>query len=490
MATKEPNPLFARPDDMVVWAGGSPYFNEATGQYTYPPWMLGAPPPPNFAGLAGMPLDPNIYRDPTTGLFPALDTSLLGGTYDPTTGIYYSPSGGAEFVWGQQYSLYGQPDAAQAYQMQPPAGQFGAPAPYKEPNPIFGPSPDVIAPMPGELPGDKPWMPSVIPDERWYTVYSQPDTGGVSPVPFVDAATNAELAAPTGGGSDQPSQLLSAESQMGTTDSPGPTTQTFTPTSTNYMAPTAPTYSMPSGSSGQYQSLLQQAMGAFQPYLTPQYNDQGLTPYMQAAIQNYELNILPAIQNQYALIGLGSSPAMAEGVAAGYYSMLPQALQLQQQAQIAAAQGAGTLAGIDTQRYGIDQSTALGYAGLDVQRYGIDQNTNLGYAGLDTQRYGIDQQSAAQAAMRELQAQQIALQGELGYGSLANQASQNELMQRQLALQAYGLAGQLQQNQYQMELDAYYNEMMRLQNLGIFALSGGFGAPVGNQTTQSSSGGK
>lgn len=267
-----------------------------------------------------------------------------------------------------------------------------------------------------------------------------------------------------------------------------------------------------------YEELVAAAMGGFQPYLSGGMNDQGLTPYMQASIQNYERNILPAIQNQYALIGLGSSPAMAEGVAAGYYSMLPQALQLQQQAQIAAAQGAGTLAGIDTQRYGIDQNTALGYAGLDtqrygidtdaatrrylgelqnqlgyagldVQRYGIDQNTALGYAGLDTQRYGIDQQSAAQAAMRELQAQQIALQGELGFGTLANQASQNELMQRQLALQGYGLAGQLQQNQYQMELDAYYNEMMRLQNLGIFALSGGFGAPVGNQTTQSSSGG-
>jgi hypothetical protein len=203
---------------------------------------------------------------------------------------------------------------------------------------------------------------------------------------------------------------------------------------------------------------------------------------MAAQLANFEANIKPRIQNEYALLGLGSSPAMAEGVAAGYYSMLPAAIQLQQQGQLAAAQGIGQLAGFETQRYGIDQQTALGYAGLDTQRYGIDQNTALGYAGLDTQRYGIDQQSAAAAAARELQAQQIALQGELGYGQLGLGAAANELQQRSLSLQAMGLAGQLENQQYQQQLDAYYNEMLRLQQLALLGITG-LNIPIGSQMT-------
>lgn len=260
---------------------------------------------------------------------------------------------------------------------------------------------------------------------------------------------------------------------------------------------------------GNYTDYLNQASAGFQPFLQPTYDEQGLSPYMKAQMQNYEMNIMPQIQNSYASIGLGSSPAMSEGVAAGYYSILPQVLQLQQQGQLAASQGLGQLAGYENQRYGIDQQTALGYAGLDTQRYGIDtnaatqryvadlqnalgyagldtqrygidQNTALGYAGLDTQRYGIDQQAAAAAAARELQAQQIALNGELGYGQLGLGAAANELQQRSLALQAMGLAGQLENQQYQTQLDAYYNEMLRLQQLAILGITG-LNIPIGSQ---------
>lgn len=233
---------------------------------------------------------------------------------------------------------------------------------------------------------------------------------------------------------------------------------------------------------GGYADYLNQASSGFQPFLQPTYDEQGLSPHMKAAMQNYEMNIMPAIQNSYASIGLGSSPAMSEGVAAGYYSILPQVLQLQQQGQLAAAQGIGQLAGYENQRYATDLQNALGYAGLDVQRYGIDQNTALGYAGLDTQRYGIDQQSAAAAAARELQAQQIALQGELGYGQLGLGAAANELQQRSLSLQAMGLAGQLENQQYQTQLDAYYNEMLRLQQLAILGITG-LNVPIGSQAT-------
>lgn len=215
---------------------------------------------------------------------------------------------------------------------------------------------------------------------------------------------------------------------------------------------------------GNYTDYLNQASSGFQPFLQPTYDEQGLSPYMKAAIQNYEMNIMPAIQNSYASIGLGSSPAMSEGVAAGYYSILPQVLQLQQQGQLEASQGLGQLAGYEN------------------QRYGIDQNTALGYAGLDTQRYGIDQQAAAAAAARELQAQQIALQGELGYGQLGLGAAANELQQRSLSLQAMGLAGQLENQQYQAQLDAYYNEMLRLQQLAILGITG-LNIPIGSQVT-------
>lgn len=215
---------------------------------------------------------------------------------------------------------------------------------------------------------------------------------------------------------------------------------------------------------GTYDDLISQSQAGFQPYLSPGYDSQGLSPYMAAQIANFEANVKPRIQNEYALMGLGTSPAMAEGVAAGYYSMLPQALQLQQQGQLAAASGIGQLAS---------------YAN---QRYGIDQNSALGYAGLDTQRYGIDQQSAAAAAARELQAQQIALQGELGYGQLGLGAASNELQQRALALQAMGMAGQLENQQYQQQIDNYYNEMLRLQQLALLGLTG-VQSPIGSQVT-------
>ena len=52
------------------------------------------------------------------------------------------------------------------------------------------------------------------------------------------------------------------------------------------------------------------------------------------------------------------------------------------------AEAAG--AGLENQRYGMDQQYDLGRSGQDLQRYGMDQNYGLGQGRLDLNRQGQD----------------------------------------------------------------------------------------------------
>src|SRR3990167_3853633 len=160
----------------------------------------------------------------------------------------------------------------------------------------------------------------------------------------------------------------------------------------------------------------------------------GQSPLTQAAVQAFQQNTLPIIQQQMQLAGLGRSGALGVSIADAMASAMPQFIQQDIQNRLAAA--------------GMIPQFALGQEGLT-------------------------QQAA---------------------GSAADIAQQNQLAQMQLALQAAGAGGELQQGIAQQALDAAQLERLRLQGLseaGTTSLFGGLPATLGQTSTtqQKQSGG-
>lgn len=224
---------------------------------------------------------------------------------------------------------------------------------------------------------------------------------------------------------------------------PDPVGSSGVPAYQNY-GPSPNLAGSPSGTS--FGSLQNQAAQSYN-HLLGQSSQSGLSGYTDAAIQNYERNILPRIQNQYATIGLGSSPAMADAITAGYYAALPDIYQYQQQGQLGAAQGLSNLAGTTSQH-------GLGLTGLQNQALANQANFQLGLA------------------------------------NNLNARDQTELARQQQAFNNYMTAGNQNYNWMQSFNDARYNDMLRRMGLSQFVINGGFGTPIGAQTSGTQRSGK
>jgi hypothetical protein len=178
-------------------------------------------------------------------------------------------------------------------------------------------------------------------------------------------------------------------------------------------------------------------------------NIAGLSPITQALIdaqmRAFNASALPVIQNQFALQGLGSSPALGQAVG---------------------------------------QSLATAFPGF------IQTGEQLGQA-----QAGLVANIANQEAMRQLQAAQTmaGIYGTLA-GQVYNPMAELQQSQAQQALQAFGSAGELQRDIAQQQIDAAQMDFLRRQGLAENATTGIFGSsvlpPTFQQSTTSSGGGK
>lgn len=171
---------------------------------------------------------------------------------------------------------------------------------------------------------------------------------------------------------------------------------------------------------------------------------QGSNPITLAAIEAFNRNALPVIQHQFALQGLGGSPALGVAVGDALSQILPQTF----------FQG---------------EQLTQGAAGLAAQ-------------------------IANQEAERQLQAFQTGGNLLLGLSQPFGQAVTGEQGQQQLALQALGAGGQLQQNTAQLFLDSLQQDFLRRQGLSEAATTGVFGGsvipPTGLASSKSTTSGK
>ena len=187
----------------------------------------------------------------------------------------------------------------------------------------------------------------------------------------------------------------------------------------------------------------------------------GYSPMTTAAVNAFQQQSLPVIQQQFELMGMGRSPAMGQAVG----SSLTQAL-------VPFIQG--------------------------------DLNNRMQALQLGLGQQQVGQGAARTAADIANQSQQTQLQGlglagnlGLGMGQLYGQAGNAELERQKLALQAYGSAGQAQQGVTQSALDAQQQDFLRRQALaeqGSFGIFGGSVIPptlsAGTKSVATPSGGK
>lgn len=166
----------------------------------------------------------------------------------------------------------------------------------------------------------------------------------------------------------------------------------------------------------------------------------GQSPLTQAAIQAFQHSTLPVIQNQFALQGLGNSPALGEAVGSSLAQSLPQFIMQGEQLN---QSGARTMADIAN----------------------------------------MQQQS-------QLAANQQAMNALFGLGQQAGVAGQLQNQQVQTGLGAFGGAGQLQQSTTQSQLDAAQADFLRRQGLSEQASTGLFGGTVLPPTLQQSAASK
>lgn len=163
----------------------------------------------------------------------------------------------------------------------------------------------------------------------------------------------------------------------------------------------------------------------------------GQSPLTQAAIQAFQQSTLPVIQNQFALQGLGNSPALGQAVGSSLAQSLPQFIMGGEQ---------------------LNQSGARTMA--DIQNM-MQQN--------------------------QLASNQQAMNAYFGLGQQAGTAGQLQNQQVQTGLGAFGGAGQLQQGTTQSQLDAAQADYLRRQGLSEQSTTGLFGGSVLPPTLQQAS---
>lgn len=190
----------------------------------------------------------------------------------------------------------------------------------------------------------------------------------------------------------------------------------------------------------------QAAAPTMQAYQANPYLDQMAAGIVQQTTRNLNEQIMPGLRSQaIAAGGFGDARhGVAEGLAIGrtndalanslanlYGTDYQKAMDRNAQIYQAEMQNQLGYAGLDTQRYGIDQNNATQRYTADLsnatQRYGIDQNYNLGMTNAGNTRYGIDKNydvgmASANASMANAQASQ------------ANAANNYALGQQQLGV--------------------------------------------------------
>lgn len=181
----------------------------------------------------------------------------------------------------------------------------------------------------------------------------------------------------------------------------------------------------------------------------------GSSPLTAAAIDAFNRNTRPLIENQLTLAGLGNSGALGVATADALAGALPQFILQDFDNRFKAA---GVLQGEDQ----LNQSAAQLAANI-----------------------------ANQEATRQIQAFGTAGNLVLGLGDPFTQAGAQQQQQQQTALQAFGAGGDIQQQTAQGALDAAQLERLRQQGLAEASTTGLFGGsvipPSGLQTTNSRS---
>lgn len=237
----------------------------------------------------------------------------------------------------------------------------------------------------------------------------------------------------------------------------------------------------------------------------PQYQPNPYLDKMAAGItqqttRNLNEQIMPGIRSQaIAAGGFGDARhGVAEGLAIGrtndaltnslanlYGTDYNNERNRQMQLQIANQQNQLGYAGLNTQRYGIDQNNATQRYGTDLsnstQRYGIDQNYSLGQTNAANNRYGTDKQfevgmAGANASMANAQANQALGQGQLALGQ--QNASTNlmlGLLDRQMA---YNNGGIQMGTNVQNTPQGYYQQFTNTAN----SIGQGYGNSTQTQT--------
>lgn len=261
--------------------------------------------------------------------------------------------------------------------------------------------------------------------------------------------------------------------------------------------PTVADLATQSGASPFFANLAGTAMQGIDPFLSGQL---GQSPATLAAIQAFQQQTLPVIQQQMQLQGLGQSPAVAQMAGSALGAQLPQLYQNETQNRLAAlgyipqlqagmqaeqglglsqqelnlrrALGFGEL-GLGFGRLGLDTELGRGQLGLGFGRLGLDTQLGLGQLGLATERQAhelgpefdlntflaMDQNRRA----AELQSHQLGPEWDLAtYLQLSGNTRENQALQNQAAVNAANLANQ----QAQLQLAGYGQAGQFLLGLG------------------------
>jgi len=223
-------------------------------------------------------------------------------------------------------------------------------------------------------------------------------------------------------------------------------------------------------------------------------------PAFQAAIQAFESTIMPTIQNQAALSGLGRSTGLGQSLAAGQAQYLLPVIQ-----DTLAREERGLERGLGARQFGIQTAADLGLQEAMARERGIQRGTDIGQFGLGTAaQLGLEGARFEESRIgRELDAVlQQALAGERGTerqqqalqflsGTQASAGAQDLARQQQQFQQLFGL-GESEQAYSQGARDRDTQEYLRRQALAEQSLFGPFGqiAPsaIGQQAV--TSGGK
>lgn len=210
----------------------------------------------------------------------------------------------------------------------------------------------------------------------------------------------------------------------------------------------APTTAAPAAPSGP--PTFTDLSTSLNPFLT---GTPGASPALNSATEQFKAQMLPVLQQQFALQGLGTSPAMGNAIGISMGNVLTPLITNDLQNRLSAAQIGGQ------QRQGFEQV-----------RQGDEELGQL--AALRAAQI----QDAASG--RQLQGMQLA--GSFGQASGNELNNLSSLLQsrQQNALSAFGSAGNLQRDVTQQGFDSAYQDYLRRQGLAEASTTGLFGGQV------------